>query len=133
MTGLLSGEVSGSMTTLVTSIPHVKAGRLRAIGVTTAKRSRALPDVPAIGETVPGYDVVHWYGIWGPKGLLKDIVMLWNREVAKALRTSATGKWLDNQGLERAGGPPEEFTNRLKVDAAKWKKVVKEARITLSK
>ena len=133
MTGLLSGEVSGSMTTLVTSIPHVKAGRLRAIGVTTAKRSRALPDVPAIGETVPGYDVVHWYGIWGPKGLPKDIVMLWNREVAKALRTSATGKWLDNQGLERAGGPPEEFTNRLRVDAAKWKKVVKEARITLSK
>jgi tripartite-type tricarboxylate transporter receptor subunit TctC len=133
MTGLLSGEVSGSMTTLVTSIPHVKAGRLRAIGVTTAKRSRALPDVPAISETVPGYDVVHWYGMWGPKGLPRDIVLLWNREVAKVLRTSATEKWLQDQGLERAGGPPEEFTNRLKVDAAKWKKVVKEARITINK
>jgi tripartite-type tricarboxylate transporter receptor subunit TctC len=133
MTGLLSGEVSGSMTTLVTSIPHVKAGRLRAIGVTTAKRSRALPDVPAISETVPGYDVVHWYGMWGPKGLPRDIVLLWNREVAKVLRTSATEKWLQDQGLERAGGPPEEFTNRLKVDAAKWKKVVKDARITINK
>jgi tripartite-type tricarboxylate transporter receptor subunit TctC len=133
MTGLLSGEVSGSMTTLVTSIPHVKAGRLRAIGVTTAKRSRALPDVPAISETVPGYDVVHWYGMWGPKGLPRDIVLLWNREVAKVLRTSATEKWLQDQGLERAGGPPDEFTNRLKVDAAKWKKVVKEARITINK
>jgi tripartite-type tricarboxylate transporter receptor subunit TctC len=133
MTGLLSGEVSGSMTTLVTSIPHVKAGRLRAIGVTTAKRSRALPDVPAISETVPGYDVVHWYGMWGPKGLPRDIVLLWNREVAKALRTSATEKWLQDQGLERAGGPPEEYTERLKVDAAKWKKVVKDARITINK
>ena len=133
MTGLLGGEVSGSMTTLVTSIPHVRAGRLRAIGVTTAKRSRALPDVPAIGETVPGYDVVHWYGIWGPKGLPKDIVRLWNREVAKVLRASATEKWLEKQGLERAGGPPEEFTNRLRVDAAKWKKVVKEAAITINK
>jgi tripartite-type tricarboxylate transporter receptor subunit TctC len=133
MTGLLSGEVSGSMTTLVTSIPHVKAGRLRAIGVTTAKRSPALPDVPAISETVPGYDVVHWYGMWGPKGLPRDIVMLWNREVAKALRTSATEKWLQDQGLERAGGPPEEYTERLKVDAAKWKKVVKDARITINK
>jgi len=133
MTGLLSGEVSGSMTTLVTSIPHVKAGRLRAIGVTTAKRSRALPDVPAISETVPGYDVVHWYGMWGPKGLPKDIVMRWNREVAKVLRTGATEKWLQDQGLERAGGPPEEYAERLKVDAAKWKKVVKEARININK
>jgi tripartite-type tricarboxylate transporter receptor subunit TctC len=133
MTGLLSGEVSGSMTTLVTSIPHVKAGRLRAIGVTTAKRSRALPDVPAISETVPGYDVVHWYGMWGPKGLPKDIVTRWNREVARVLRTSTTEKWLEDQGLERAGGPPEEYTDRLRVDVAKWKKVVKEARITINK
>lgn len=131
MTALIGGEVSGSMTTLVTSIPHVKAGRLRALGVTTPKRSRALPDVPSISETVPGYDVTHWYGMWGPKGLPKDIVMLWNREVAKVIKTSATQKWLEDQGLEPAGGPPEEFTNRLKVDVAKWKKVVKEAGISI--
>ena len=130
MTALISGEVSGSMTTLVTSIPHAKAGRLRTVGVTTAKRARALPDVPAIGETVPGYEVVHWYGMWGPKGLPNNVVMLWNREDAKVLHTSATEKWLEAQGLERAGGPPDEFRNRLKVDVAKWKRVVKEARIT---
>lgn len=133
MTALLSGEVSGSMTTLVTSIPHVKAGRLRALGVTTAKRSRALPEVPAIGETVPGYEVVHWYGLWGPKGLPRDIVALWNREVAKVLHTTATQKWLEDQGLEPAGGPPQEFANRLRVDVDKWKKVVKEAHITLTR
>ena len=133
MTALLSGEVSGSMTTLVTSIPHVKTGRLRAVGVTTARRSRALPDVPAIGETVPGYEVVHWYGMWGPKGLPRDIVTRWNREVAKVLHTSATQKWLTDQGLEPAGGPPEEFLNRLRIDVDKWKKVVKEAGITLSR
>ena len=131
MTGMLSGEVTGSMTTLVTSIPHIKSGRLRAVGVTTAKRSRALPEVPSISETVPGYEVVHWYGMWGPKGLPRDIVTLWNREVGKALRASATEKWMADQGLERAGGPPEEFTERLRVDVAKWKKVVKEARITI--
>jgi len=133
MTALLSGEVSGSMTTLVTSIPHVKAGRLRAVGVTTSKRSRALPDVPTIGETVPGYEVVHWYGMWGPKGLPRDIVTRWNREVAKVLHTSATQKWLMDQGLEPAGGPPEEFLNRLRIDVDKWKKVVKEAGITLTR
>jgi len=133
MTGLISGEVSGSMTTLVTSMPHVKSGRLRALGVTTAKRSRALPDVPSISETVPGYDVVHWYGMWGPKGLPKDIVTLWNREVGRVLRTPAAEKWLEDQGLERAGGPPEEFAERLRLDVAKWKKVVKEAGISINR
>jgi len=131
MTALLVGEVSGSMTTLVTSIPHVKAGRLRALAVTTPKRSPALPDVPSIGETVPGYDVTHWYGLWGPKGLPKDVVTLWNREVAKILHTPATQKWMENQGLEVAGGPPEEYTERLKSDVAKWKRVVKEANISI--
>jgi tripartite-type tricarboxylate transporter receptor subunit TctC len=133
MTALLGAEVSGSMTTLVTSISHIRAGRLRAIGVTTAKRSRALPDVPAIGETVPGYEVVHWYGLWGPKGLPEDIVTRWNREVAKVLHASATQKWLEDQGLEPAGGPPEEFVNRLRIDVDKWKKVAKEAHITLAR
>ena len=133
MTALLSGEVGGSLTTLVTSIPHVKTGRLRAIGVTTAKRSRALPDVPTIGETVPGFEVVHWYGLWGPKGLPKDIVMRWNREVAKVLHTDKVEKWLEEQGLEPAGGPPEEYVNRLRIDVDKWKKVVKEAHIVINK
>jgi len=133
MIALLSGEVGGSMTTLVTSIPHVKAGRLRAIGVTTPKRSRALPDVPTIGETVPGFEVVHWYGLWGPKGLPADIVTLWNREVAKVLHTDAIKKWLGEQGLEPAGGPPEEYRDRIRSDVEKWKKVVKEAHIVINK
>jgi tripartite-type tricarboxylate transporter receptor subunit TctC len=133
MIALLGAEVGGSMTTLVTSIPHVKAGRLRAIAVTTPKRSRALPDVPTIGETVPGFEVVHWYGLWGPKGLPADIVTRWNREVARVLHTAAIEKWLEEQGLESAGGPPEEFVNRLRIDVDKWKKVVKEAHIVINK
>ena len=82
---------------------------------------------------MPGFEVVHWYGLWGPKGLPADIVTRWNREVAKVLHTSATQKWLEEQGLEPAGGPPEEFANRLKLDVEKWKKVVKEAHITLTR
>ena len=133
MTAILGAEVNASMTTLVTSIPHVRGGRLRAVGVTTAKRSPALPDVPAIGETVPGFEATHWYGLWGPKGLPAGIVTRWNREVAKVLHTEAVDKWLESQGLEPAGGPPEEFTNRLRIDVAKWKKVVKEAHIAINK
>ena len=129
MVALLSGEVQSSFSSLVPSIPHVKAGRLRAIGVTTPKRSRALPEVPSIGETVPGYDVTHWYGIWGPKGIPKDIVTRWNREVARLIKTDEITQWLEKEGLEPAGGPPEEFLERIRSDAAKWKRVVKEANI----
>ena len=132
MTALLSGEVDSSFSSLVPSIPHVKAGRLRAIAVTTPKRSRALPDVPTIGETVPGYDVTHWYGMWGPKGIPKEIVTRWNQEVAKVLNTDAMKKWLAQEGLEPAGGPPEEFLNRIRSDVDKWKKVVKAANIRLA-
>ena len=133
MTALLSGEVDSSFTSLVPGIPHVKAGRLRAIAVTTPKRSRALPDVPTIGETVPGYDVTHWYGMWGPKGIPREIVMRWNREVARVLNTDTMKKWLEREGLELAGGPPEEFLDRIRSDTAKWKKVVKEAKIVIPK
>jgi len=132
MTALLSGEVDSSFSSLVPSIPHVKAGRLRAIALTTPRRSRALPEVPTIGETVPGYDVTHWYGIWGPKGLPGDIVTRWNQEVARVLRSDAMQKWFAQEGLEPAGGPPEEFLNRIRSDVEKWKKVVKEANIIVA-
>ena len=133
MTALLSGEVDSSFSSLVPSIPHVKAGRLRAIAVTTPKRSRAIPDVPTISETVPGYDVTHWYGIWGPKGIPREIVMRWNQEVAKVLNSDAMKKWLAQEGLEAAGGPPEEYRDRIRSDVEKWKKVVKEAKIVINK
>jgi tripartite-type tricarboxylate transporter receptor subunit TctC len=64
--------------------------------------------------------------------LPRDIVMLWNREVAKVLRTSTVEKWLEDQGLETAGGPPEEYANRLRIDVDKWKRVVKEAHIVIN-
>lgn len=132
MTALLSGEVDSSFSSLVPSIPHVKAGRLRAIAITTPKRSPALPEVPTVGETVAGYDVTHWYGIWGPKGLPREIVARWNQEVGRVLRTDAMRKWLAQEGLEAAGGPPEEFLDRIRSDVEKWKKVVKEAKIAVS-
>jgi tripartite-type tricarboxylate transporter receptor subunit TctC len=132
MTALLGGEVDSSFSSLVPSIPHVKSGRLRAIAVTTPQRARALPEVPTISETVPGYDVTDWYGIWGPRGLSREIVTRWNQEVARVLRTDAMRKWLAQEGLEAAGGPPEEFLDRIRSDVEKWKKVVKEAKIAVT-
>jgi tripartite-type tricarboxylate transporter receptor subunit TctC len=132
MTGIVGGEVQSSISSLVPAIPHVKAGRLRAIAVTTPKRSRALPEVPTIAETVSGFDVTHWYGIWGPKGLPKDIVTRWNQEVAKVIRTEAMQKWLEREGMEAAGGPPEQFLERIKSDVAKWKRVAKASNIVIA-
>jgi tripartite-type tricarboxylate transporter receptor subunit TctC len=129
MNALLSGEVDSSFSSLVPSIPHVKAGRLRAIAITTAKRNPALPDTPSVGETVKGYDVTHWYGIWGPKNMPREIVMRWNQEVSKIVRSDAVRKFLASEGLEAAGGPPEEFRDRIRNDSEKWKRVVKAAGI----
>jgi tripartite-type tricarboxylate transporter receptor subunit TctC len=133
MAALLGGEVDSSFSSLVPSIPHVRAGRLRPIGVTTPQRVRALPDVPTIGETVPGYEVVHWYGLWGPKGMPDAIVTRWNGEVAKLLQAEEMKKRLAIEGLEPAGGPPGQFLNRIRGDVEKWRRVVREAKIEIGR
>ena len=86
---LVSGEVQVSATSMVPTIPHAKAGRVRMLAITISKRSPVLPDIPTVAEAVPGYEVIHWYGIWGPKGMPRDIVSRWNKEVAKVLQTEA--------------------------------------------
>lgn len=132
MTALLSNEVHTSFSSLVPAMPHIKSGRLRPIGVTPPKRLRALPDVPSISETVPGYDVVHWYGVWGPKGLSQPVVAQWNREVSRIMKTDAMQKWFDQEGMEPVGGPPEKFRDRIRSDVEKWKRVVREAKIPVA-
>jgi tripartite-type tricarboxylate transporter receptor subunit TctC len=127
---LIGGQIQLTFNSMLPIIPHVKSGRLRGIGVTTARRSSALPDVAAIGETVAGYEVVLWYGIAGPKGMHKDVVTRWNREVAKALQTGEMKNRMTGEGLEPVGGPPEQFLNVIRRDVEKWKKVVKEVKVT---
>ena len=132
LNAVIGGEVQLTAIGGPATIPHVRAGRLRALGVTTAKRFASLPDVPAIGETVPGYEANHWYGIWGPKGLPKDIVARWNKETARVLQTEEMKSRLVGEGLEPAGGLPEQFLRIIRRDVEKWKRVVKEMKITVS-
>ena len=131
LTALIGGEVQLNFSSMAATIPHVKAGRLRAIGVTTAKRSGALPEVPTVAETVPGFEVDFWYGIWGPKGLPRDIVAQWNREVARVLQTDEMRNRMAGEGVEPVGGPPEYFLNTIRRDVDKWKRVATEAKISL--
>lgn len=132
MSDLLGGQLQMMITGVVALIPHVRSGRLRGIAVTSAKRSAALPDVPTVGETVPGYEAAGWYGFCGPKGVPEAVVSLWNREVNKILQTEEMKKRLEVDALEPVGGPPEQLLNTIKRDIEKWKKVVKEAKITVS-
>lgn len=130
LTATVSGEVQLTAVSMVPTIPLVKTGRLRAIAVTTGKRSSLLPEVPTIGETVPGYESIHWYGVWGPKKLPKAIVARWNKEVAKVLQSKEMKIRLAAEGLEPAGGPPEQFMTVIRRDVEKWQRVVKQAKIT---
>jgi tripartite-type tricarboxylate transporter receptor subunit TctC len=129
LTAVVSGEAQLSAISIVPTLPHLRAGRLRAIGITSPKRSSVLPDVPTISETVPGFEVVHWYGIWGPKGLPGGIVALWNKEVAKVLLTDEMKRQLQGEGLEPGGGPPQELFKIIRRDVEKWRRVIKEAKI----
>jgi len=126
----VAGEAQLTTISMVPSLPHVRAGRLRALGITTPTRSQLLPDVPPIADAVPGFEIIHWYGIWGPMGVPRDIVTRWNREVSKVLNSAAMKKQMQGEGLEPAGGPPEELTRLIRRDVNKWRRVIKEAKIT---
>jgi tripartite-type tricarboxylate transporter receptor subunit TctC len=129
MTAIVAGEIQVTAMSVVPSLPHVKAGRVRALAVTTAKRSPYLPDIPAVSETVAGYEASHWYGMWGPKRLPRTIVTQWNTEIAKALLTDEAKGRMRAEGLEPGGGPPEQFQQIIKNDVEKWRRVIKQANI----
>jgi tripartite-type tricarboxylate transporter receptor subunit TctC len=122
---LLGGQIQVLFTSLPAAVPMIKQNRIRGIGVTMPKRSPAIPDIPAIGEAVPGYEAVLWYGVWGPKNLPKGIVTRWNAEIRKALKAPDLVQRLANEGVEPSDTPPERFSEAVKRDVAKWQKVVK--------
>jgi tripartite-type tricarboxylate transporter receptor subunit TctC len=107
----------------------VRSGKLRALGVTSKERSTALPDVPPIADTVPGYYAPLLYGMWGPKGLPAHMIALWNREVVKLLKTPDMKDRMTSAGIDAVGGAPEAFRDALRADVDRWRKVVKAAGI----
>jgi tripartite-type tricarboxylate transporter receptor subunit TctC len=129
ITDVLGGQVQLIFGALPAMVPQHKAGRLRGIAVTTGKRVPALPDVPTVGESIKGYEAVLWYAAWGPKNLPKDIVTLWNTEIAKAMTTPELKERMAAEGLDPAGGPPSQLGDMLKREIPKWIRVVKEANV----
>ena len=128
LTDTIGGQTDIFFSSTATAMPHVQSGKLRAIAVTTAKRIAALPNVPTVAESgLPGYEVILWHGLIGPKGLPRPIVERINGEVTKALKLKETAEQLQNDGVVPAGGTPEQFAAQIKKEIAVWRKVATDA------
>ena len=127
---VMAGEVQLMFASLPGSIGQIRAGRIRAIAVTSAKRSSAAPDIPTVGESgVPGYDASSWFAFLAPAATPKSIVTRLNTEAMKALQAPEVRDALTRQGMDPAGSTPGEIDAYLRVEIAKWTRVVKEAGI----
>jgi tripartite-type tricarboxylate transporter receptor subunit TctC len=122
---LISGQVQVFFLGMVSAQSQIKGGRLRAIGVTGPKRSPAMPDVAALAEAVPGFDVVSWYGLFAPNGTPRAIILKVNADVKKVLALPEIRDRLAGEGAEVAPSTPEEFAQLIKSDMGKWSRVVK--------
>jgi tripartite-type tricarboxylate transporter receptor subunit TctC len=131
LTDLIGGHVQLMQTSVIVVKPHAATGRLRPIAVTTAKRSAALPDVQAIAETIPGYEVLNWWGLTAPAKTPAAIVERLHSEVARSMAKSANRERLVSEGVEPARGGAAEFAAMLRGEADKWGRVGREIHLKL--
>ena len=131
LTALLSNEIQLMFAALPAAIPHVKQNRLRGLGVSSEKPVAALPGVPPIAQTVKGYEVVLWWGVYGPKGLPKEIVNVWNNGIEQSLKTKELQDRMASEAIDPVGGPPDRFRAAIRRDIEKWRKVVAQAKINI--
>jgi tripartite-type tricarboxylate transporter receptor subunit TctC len=132
LNALLGNQIHLMFGAMPAALPHAKGGRLRALAVTGPKRTEVAREVPTVGEIVPGYEVVLWWGVFGPKGLPKNVVPLWNQEINKALQSREMKERMAGEGLEPVGGAPEHFLKVIQRDVEKWRRVVKDAKLTIA-
>jgi tripartite-type tricarboxylate transporter receptor subunit TctC len=126
----VAGHVALMAPNMLTALPYIRSGRLRAFGVTSAKRSAGADDIPTIAEAgVPGYEAVQWYGVLAPAGTPRPIIDRLHAEVAKALQQREVREKLSTDGAEAVGNTPEQFGAYIKAETDKWAKVVKAAGI----
>jgi tripartite-type tricarboxylate transporter receptor subunit TctC len=130
LTDVIGGQVQMIFGSILATLPHAKSGKLKGIAVTGPKRSEAAPEMPTVAESgLPGYEVTLWYGVWGPKGLPKEVISRWNAELVKVLKSPDMKARLATEGLEAVGSTPGEFRAHLKAEITKWAKVIKDANV----
>ena len=128
ITGLLGGEIAIYVSSIPPALPFMKAGRLKALGVTSAKRTATLPDVPTIAESgLPGYEVTNWYGVMVPAGVPKDILARLHTEIVRILQLPDVRQRFAGEGGDVAPNTPEQFAAFIRSEIAKWGKAVKDS------
>jgi tripartite-type tricarboxylate transporter receptor subunit TctC len=128
---VITGEVAAFFDTPITALPQIRAGSVRALGITSSKRLEVALDIPTIAEAgLPGYEVTGWNGVLAPARTPQSIVDKLNKTVVEALKAPEIEKFLREQGLEPAGNSPEEFAGLMHADIEKWMRVTREAGIT---
>lgn len=129
MVALVAGEINFALTNMAAAIPHISAGRLRALGVTSKEEAPQLPGVPPIAGTLPGFENAGWFGIVAPAGMPKDLVQKIYRDTKKVLDTTEMRARFYAQGLMPVGNTPQEFAAAMKEETQLWAKVVKERNV----
>jgi tripartite-type tricarboxylate transporter receptor subunit TctC len=125
---LVGGRVQMMFSNMLTSMPHVRAGKLKAIGISSAKRSPQAPELPTIAESgLPGFSAVPWYGVLGPAGMPRPLVDRLNAEIARAVSQPDMEARFVAQGIDLQSGTPEQFAALIKSEVVKWRKVVRDA------
>jgi len=125
ITDLLAGQTALLFATMPTVLPHARAGKLRALATIGAARSAAAPELPTVAETLPGFEVTNWVGLFAPAGTPADIVRRWNGEVARFMQSKETGARLLNEGARYIPMTPEQYGAFVRAEIAKWAPVVK--------
>jgi tripartite-type tricarboxylate transporter receptor subunit TctC len=129
ITDLLGGQTSMAFATMPTVLPHVRAGKLRALAVLSATRSPALPDIPTVAESVPGFEVSNWIGLFGPAGMPPAVVAKLNAAVQTIMNSTEMQKRLESEGAKFIPMSPDQFAAFQKAEITKWAKTIKDANI----
>lgn len=124
MTDLIGGQIQMQFDVIATSLPHVKAGRTRALGVSSVKRSTILPDMPTIAETVPGFNMVGWQGFLVPTGTPGEIIQRLHREIVAVFALPEIRQRMFELGYETVAGTPQEFAEFMRADTAQFAQLV---------
>jgi tripartite-type tricarboxylate transporter receptor subunit TctC len=128
---VMAGRIQMASAALPGALPQIRAGQVRAIAVTTTKRSPSAPDIPTVAESgVPGYEATNWFGVLAPAATPAPVVTRLNGEIGRVLQDAETGESMRRQGLEPLPSTPGEFAHYLKSEIAKWSKVIRAAGIT---
>ena len=128
---MIAGQVHLLFDNIASAQPHLKDGKLRAIAVTSTKRSPLLPEVPPVADTVPGFESVTWFGVFGPRGMPVEAVNRLNSEINAVLKSPEFQQRLRTLGYDAAGGTPADFARVVQNDREKWAQLIRERKITI--